>query len=88
MVKYAFYDEDVLLGHLYIKDGQHCYEPVPEAVQALQKKVPLTREMVQGYPWGKPIPFFHERIENAKRFGKEKLIRYHTDLFAMRMVSE
>ena len=44
--------------------------------------------MVDGYPWGKPIPFFKERIDNATRFGMEKCIRYHTDLFLMRMVSD
>ena len=88
MVIYEVSYDDVLLGHLYIKDRQHHYVPIPEAAEDLRHKVPLIREMIHGYPWGKPIPFFQERIENATRFGKERLIRYHTDLFAMRMISD
>ena len=88
MVVYEFYYKDILIGHLQIENGLHHYIPIAEAVQPLRERVPLLREMVEGYPWGKPIPFFKERIENATRFGMEKCIRYHTDLFLMRMISE
>ena len=88
MIKYEFYFKDVLLGHLYIRDGQHRYVPVAENVQNVQHHVPLTREMICGREWGSPIPFFQERIENAKRFGMETCIRYHTDQFTMQMILE
>lgn len=88
MVVYEFYYRDTLLGHLYIRDGQHRYVPIAEAVAQVKHTCPLDVVMIRGCEWRKPIPFFYERIENATRFGKEKLIRYHTDLFTMRMVEE
>lgn len=86
MVTYAFYYKDILLGHLEIWEGKHRYTPITENVRRVEREVPLIREVIQGYDWGKPIPFFQERIRNATRFGKEKCIRYHTDLYTMRMV--
>lgn len=86
MIEYEVYYRETLLGHLYIRDGQHCYVPAPEAVEQLRHKVPLLREMIRGYRWGEPIPFFKERIENAKRFGMEAYIYRHTDDFVMKMV--
>lgn len=86
MIRYAFYYEDILLGFLHIRDGLYCYIPEAEGVKKVWDHVPLTREMLDGRDWGKPIPFFQERIENAQRFGIEKCIRYHTDLFVMRML--
>ena len=88
MIKYEFYWKNVLLGHLYIRDGQHRFAPIAEAVDQVRQGCPLPWEVERGYEWGKPIPFFKERIENATRFGMEKCIRYHTDLFTMLMVSE
>lgn len=88
MIQYAVFYKDILLGHLYIRDGQHSYVPHDVHVQQVQREVPLPWEMIRGRDWGKPIPFFQERIENAARFGMETCIRYHTDLFLMRMVSE
>ncbi len=75
-----------MLGFLLIRDGLHRYIPEAEGVKKARELVPLTREMQAGRDWGKPIPFFQERIENARRFGMEKYIRYHTDLFTMRML--
>ena len=88
MVVYEFYYKDILLGHLYIRDGQHCFVPIAENVDQAKQRYPLPWQVERGYEWGKPIPFFKERIENATRFGMEKCIRYHTDLFMMRMVTE
>lgn len=88
MTEYEVYQKDVLIGILQIENGLYRYLPVFEAVQALQDKVPLTSEMIRGYPWGKPIPFFKERIENAARFGEKACIRYHTDAFVIRLVTE
>lgn len=86
MIKYEFYWKNVLLGHLYIRDGQHRFVPIAETVDQVRQRCPLPWEVVRGREWGKKIPFFQERIENATRFGKEKLIRYHTDEYVMRMV--
>lgn len=86
MIEYEVYYRDTLLGHLYIRDGQHRYVPIKEAVEEVRHRVPLTVEMIRGYQWGKPIPFFHERIENAKRFGAEACISRQTDYFVMKMV--
>ena len=88
MIQYEVFCEDILLGRLEIREGQHRYVPCAENVEQVQRRVPLPWEMVRGRDWGKPIPFFQERIENARRFGTEKRIRYHTDLFDMRMVAE
>ena len=87
MTEYEVYWKDIPLGVLQIKDGMHRFLPVLEAVQALQDKVPLPHEIARGYPWGKPIPFFEERIENAARFGEKAYIRSHTDAFIMRMIT-
>lgn len=86
VVTYAFYYKDVLLGYLEIREGKHRYTPITENVRRVEREVPLIREVIRGYDWGTPIPFFQERIRNAARFGKEKCIRYHTDLFTMIMV--
>lgn len=86
MTKYEVSYRDTLLGHLYIQNGQHCYIPIAQAVEEIRRKAPLPWEMVQGYPWGKPIPFFQERIESAKRFGMEAYICRQTDYFVMKMV--
>lgn len=86
MIRYAFYYEDILLGFLQIQDGLYCYIPEAEGMKKAREHVPLTHEMLVGRDWGKPIPFFQERIENAQRFGQEKCIRYHTDLFVMKML--
>lgn len=86
MIVYEFYCKEILLGHLYIRDGQHRYIPIAENVEQVKREYPLDMVMIRGCEWRKPIPFFQERIENATRFGMEKCIRYHTDLFMMRMV--
>ena len=87
MVVYEIYYKDILLGHLYIRDGQHRYIPIVETIEvAVRCRAFLFREVIQDYQWGKPIPFFQQRIENAKRFGMEKNIYRHTDNYVMRMV--
>lgn len=88
MVVYEFYYKKILLGHLYIRDGQHRYVPIAENVDQVKRECPLPMVTIRGCEWGRPIPFFQERIENATRFGMEKDIRYHTDLFRMRMVQK
>lgn len=86
MITYEVYCRDILLGILSIREGQHRFDPVPENVRKLENVVPLLVEIARGRDWGKPIPFFYTRIENAKRFGTEALIRSHTDDFIMRRI--
>ena len=88
MAVYEFYYKDILLGHLYIRAGQHQYIPVADAVRGMEHKVFLLREMSEYYHWGKPIRFFDRMIQNSKSIGREKEIYSHNNNYRMRMVSE
>lgn len=82
--KYEIYCKDILIGLLEINDdGQHKYTPIVEGVEVAKKEVSLSHDMQVASDWREPIPFFKNRIENAKRFSDGKIIISHTDLFKM-----
>ena len=85
---YEVYCGEQLIGHLQIRDGLHNYVPVAKTVQRLQHEVFLLREMIEGYPWGKPIPFFAQYIQNNKEVGRETLLYSQNNHFVMRLVSD
>ena len=83
-MKYEIYFKNTLIGVLEVNiDGQHKYTPNKEGVEIAQTGVSLSHEMQVESDWREPIPFFKNRIENAKRFSDGKIIGYHTDSFKM-----
>ena len=88
VVKYEIRYRDTLIGWLFIRNGLHRYVPDPEGVAQVRKIAPLSRVMTEGCEWGRPIPFFQERIVAATRFGRERFISMQTDYFVMRMTEE
>lgn len=88
VLKYQIFYRELEIGLLEVNEqGQHRYTVNGEAVQTIQKEVPLIPEMLQSTEWRDPIPFFEERIENGGRFDLP-VIQYHTDLFRMVKVIE
>lgn len=87
MVTYEVYHGEHLIGHLQVKDGLHKYIPVAETVQALQHEVFLLRQVIDVYPWGKPIPFFEQLISNNRKVGRETLLYSHTHHYSLRRIS-
>lgn len=83
-MKYEIYCKSTLIGVLEVNcDGQHKYTPNKEGVEIAKKEVSLSHEMQVESDWREPIPFFKNRIENAKRFSDGEIIGYHTDQFKM-----
>lgn len=88
-MRYKVLYADTVIGILEISSetGQHKYTPDVAGVEKVKNRVSLTHEMLVGTEnWTDPIPFFKNRIENAKRFSHENDISTHTDMF--RMVQE
>lgn len=88
-MRYRIFYKDVEIGILEIsEDGnQHKNTPNPDGIVLVKDYAPLTKKMLEGTNgWEKAIPFFKNRIEDAKRFSREEYITKHTDSF--RMVKE
>ena len=83
-MKYKVYCNNIFIGLLEISDdGRHKYTPDSEGVEIAKKNFSLSHEMVEPSDWREPIPFFKNRIENAKRFSEGKVISSHTDSIKM-----
>ena len=86
-MKYKILYKETLIGVLEINEkNQYKYTPDFDGVEKVNKEVSLIHEMLEGSDWRDPIPFFKNRIDNAKRFSKENYISSQTDSF--RMVKE
>lgn len=88
-MRYRIFYEDIEIGMLEISaDGnQHKYTPNPDGIDLVKDHAPLTRKMVEGTNgWEPAIPFFRNRIEDAKRFSHDECITKHTD--NIRMIRE
>ena len=87
-MKYQVFCGEILIGKLEISDDekQHRYTPNEDGVKAAKSKFSLSHDMVEPSDWREPIPFFKNRIENAKRFSNGDVITSHTD--PIRMVKE
>lgn len=85
-MRYRIFYEDVEIGMLEVsEDGnQHNYTPNPKGIVLVKNYAPLTKKMLEGTNgWEEAIPFFKNRIENARRFSHEKYIDKHTDNIRM-----
>lgn len=85
-MRYRIFYEDVEIGTLEISaDGkQHKYTPNTDGIVLVKDYAPLTSKMLEGTNgWEDAIPFFKNRIEDAKRFSHESDITKHTDSFHM-----
>lgn len=87
MLKYVILCKNIKIGILEINDnGQHKYTPDTSGIDAIKNEVPLLNDLLHETDWRSPIPFFENRIEDAKRFSKEKDIQNHTDPFRMILI--
>ncbi len=83
MEKYSIFYKQTQIGVLEINEkGLYKYTPELNVLEKVKKETSLTHEMLESSGWRKPIPFFKNRIENAKRFSNME-IGYHTDNFRM-----
>lgn len=81
-MRYRIFYKEIEIGMLEISaDGnQHKYTPNPDGIVLVKDDAPLTSKMMEGTNgWEEPIPFFKNRIEDAKRFFHENNITKHTD---------
>ena len=85
-MRYRIFYGDVEIGMLEVSaDGnQHKYTPKPDGIVLVKDYAPLNQKMIEGTNgWEDAIPFFKNRIENAKRFSHEACITKHTDNICM-----
>ena len=86
-MNYTIFYKETKIGVLEINEnGEHRYTPDIKGVESVKNEVMLMHDMLEKTDWREPIPFFKNRIENAKRFSNESEITSHTDCF--RMVKE
>ena len=89
MKKYEIFYEDTKIGVLEINDkNQHKYTPDSNGIEKVREEISIFYEMLIKSDWREPIPFFENRIKDAKRFSQEKMISNQTDPFRMVMVSD
>ena len=88
-MRYGIFYKDVKIGILEVSanGNQHRYTPNPDGIVLVKDYVPLTKTMLEGTNgWEDAIPFFRNRIEDARRFSHDECISKHTD--NIRMVKE
>lgn len=85
-MRYRIFYGDVEIGILEVSEdrNQHKYTPNPNGIARVKDYAPLTNKMLEGTDgWEDAIPFFKNRIEDAKRFSHEDHITKHTDNIRM-----
>jgi hypothetical protein len=84
-VKYNVFLKDIKIGSLEINEetGLYKYTVDKDATNELKDIISIPVEMTKNTDWIKPIPFFKNKIDNAKRFGREDNIGSFTDPFRL-----
>ena len=83
-MKYNVFYKDTKIGVLEINEvGQHRYTPDATGIQEMKESLSIFYELLVPTDWRDPIPFFENRIRDAKRFSQENDIRNQTDSFRM-----
>ena len=82
-LRYRIFCGETAIGLLEIDGERHRYMPDPAGTARAGEKTPLFHPLETGQDWGAPIPFFANRLQNAKRFGRENDTASFTDPFRM-----
>lgn len=83
-MKYNIFYKDTKIGVLEINEiGQHRYTPDDTGIKEFKESLSIFYELLVPTDWREPIPFFENRIRDAKRFSQENDISNQTDLFRM-----
>lgn len=83
-MKYKVFYLETKIGVLEINEkNKYKYTPDVEGTQKVKKNIEIFYEMLVASDWRDPIPFFQNRINDAKRFSQEKDIKNQTDPFRM-----
>lgn len=83
-MKYIVFYKETKIGVLEINDkGQHKYTPDDTGTKKVKESISIFYELLVASDWREPIPFFENRIRDAKRFAKENDISNQTDSFRM-----
>ncbi len=84
-MKYNVFLKDIKIGSLEINEetGLYKYTVDKDAADKLKDIISIPVEMTKNTDWIKPIPFFKNKIDNAKRFGREDNIGIFTDPFRL-----
>ena len=86
-MKYNIFYKDVKIGVLEINDeGKHKYTPDDNGVETIKDDVSLF--LLEKTEWTDPIPFFQNRINDAKKFSHEEDIRSHSAFFRMVKITD
>lgn len=86
MVRYTILYRDIRIGVLEINEnGQYKYTPNQKGIEKVKEEVSLTHEMLEETSWREAIPFFKNRLEDAKKFGETKVVTTHRDFFKMEL---
>ncbi len=84
MKKYTIFYNDIKIGLLEINENnQYKYTPDRDGVEKVKDSISIFYEMMVESDWGKPIPFFENRLKDAERFSQEDEIANQTDPFRM-----
>lgn len=84
-MKYFIFYEEEKIGILEIDEntGKYRYTKEEGATEKVKQIISLPVEMLESTGWVDPIPIFKNKIDNAKRFGKEANIESFIDPFRM-----
>ena len=84
-MKYDIFVKDIKIGSLEINEetGLYKYTVDKYNTDKLKDIIAIHVEMTKNSRWIKPIPFFKNKIDNAKRFGREDNIGSFTDPFRL-----
>lgn len=86
IIQYRIFVKDIEIGLLQINaKGQHRYFPIKENVDKVYNWITFG-EMLHPRNWGDPIPFFENRIQDARRFNVERDFRHQTNPFHFLMI--
>lgn len=82
MTSYKIFYENIQIGVLQINEkGQHKYLPDKKGTEKVMDNISIFHDLLIESDWRDPIPFFENRIRDAKKFSKEDYISNQTDPF-------
>ena len=84
-MKYFIFYKEMRIGILEINEntGLYKYTKEEDAAEKIKDIVSLPVEMTENTDWVDPIPVFKNKIDNAKRFGRDDNIGSFIDPFRM-----
>ena len=87
MIEYIILCKNVKIGILQINDrNEYKYIPDENGINIIKDEISLFSFMLNETNFDKPIPYFQNKINDAKKFSTEDDIISHTDPFRMILI--